>query len=477
MEKLPKDPILDEKYILFYPKLGSGASAEVFLGEDINTKQKVAIKIMKLDPKIFEKEIKILNLIHHNNIVNIISSGEGPIIKEGIKSENYKYIVLEYAEKGDLFDYVFFPQSGFGEKIGKAIFKEILIGINSVHENNVAHRDLKMENIMLDKDFNIKIADFGFATLLSGNNGDGILTTPLGTRAYASPEILSKKPYNGIYSDIFSLGVVLFTLVTCKMPFGQATRGDKYYRLILLNQIDRYWEKLNSTGSAIQNLSEDFRNLFISMIKFKPEERPSIKQILESNFMKNDCANTIDVLSEFARREIIVKQQKELEKLANENEDYGDRVYRSDENEEIYFDKNIKVKQFKITHHCYNDILKVKGNIDYVKFMNKFANKIYKETKDKKSIEASDKYLKFKILYDDVIIEENNEKKENDNNEEEENEEEEEEIDIQDLIIDVKLKHNKENNEFYILFNKTSGGRREYFFKVSEIKEIALKLL
>ena len=261
------------------------------------------------------------------------------------------------------------------------------------------------------------------------------------------------------------------------MPFGQATRGDKYYRLILLNQIDRYWEKLNSTGSAIQNLSEDFRNLFISMIKFKPEERPSIKQILESNFMKNDCANTIDVLSEFARREIIVKQQKELEKLANENEDYGDRVYRSDENEEIYFDKNIKVKQFKITHHCYNDILKVKGNIDYVKFMNKFANKIYKETKDKKSIEASDKYLKFKILYDDVIIEENNEKKENDNNEEEENEEEEEEIDIQDLIIDVKLKHNKENNEFYILFNKTSGGRREYFFKVSEIKEIALKLL
>ena len=231
MEKLPKDPILDEKYILFYPKLGSGASAEVFLGEDINTKQKVAIKIIKLDPKIFEKEIKILNLIHHNNIVNIISSGEGPIIKEGIKSENYKYIVLEYAEKGDLFDYVFFPQSGFGEKIGKAIFKEILIGINSVHENNVAHRDLKMENIMLDKDFNIKIADFGFATLLSGNNGDGILTTPLGTRAYASPEILSKKPYNGIYSDIFSLGVVLFTLVTCKMPFGQATRGDKYYRL------------------------------------------------------------------------------------------------------------------------------------------------------------------------------------------------------------------------------------------------------
>jgi serine/threonine protein kinase len=108
MEKI-EYPILDKKYKLL-SKLGSGATSEVYLGENLETKEKIAIKILKLDTKPFEQETETLSLLHHKNILNLISKCEGAIEKEQNKSPNYKYIILEYAEKGELFNYVYFPQ-------------------------------------------------------------------------------------------------------------------------------------------------------------------------------------------------------------------------------------------------------------------------------------------------------------------------------------------------------------------------------
>ena len=85
--------------------------------------------------------------------------------------------------------------------------------LESCHISGVVHRDLKTENIMMDENWVLKIADFGYATLLAGKKGDGILKTHLGTVSYAAPEILSHKDYNGPCADIFSIGVILFVLV------------------------------------------------------------------------------------------------------------------------------------------------------------------------------------------------------------------------------------------------------------------------
>ena len=173
---------IDSKYALL-SKLGSGATAEVYLAEDLETQEKVAVKILKTVNKSFQQEVEMLSKIKNENVLTIQKGGEGNLMKNGQCFNSHPYIVLEYAEKGELFDYVYYPKKGFGERFGRYIFKQILNGLNGCHQNGIAHRDLKMENIMLDKDFNTKRADFGFASLLKGKKGDNILTTPLGTLA------------------------------------------------------------------------------------------------------------------------------------------------------------------------------------------------------------------------------------------------------------------------------------------------------
>ena len=205
-------PILDSKYYLL-SKIGSGATSVVYLTEDITNKKKYATKIMKRDIDIDEeedeveeenkkeekndilkRESEILSLIHHENIVNLIDYGEGSIKKKKSSSKNYPYLTLEYAEKGELFNYIYFPKKGFNEDFSKIIFKGIIKGIKACHENNIVHGDLKLENILLDDKFNPKIADFGYATYIKDNIK---LKNIVGTLEYQAPEILLKKPYDG----------------------------------------------------------------------------------------------------------------------------------------------------------------------------------------------------------------------------------------------------------------------------------------
>ena len=141
-------PILDNKYYII-SKIGSGGTSIVYLTEDIKTHKIYATKILKKDEeeeeeqnekeqkqllnkiKTFKKESEILKSIHNENILNIIDDGEGSIEKKIGESGNkkYQYITLEYAEKGDLFSYIYFPKKGFNEDFGKIIFKGILNGI------------------------------------------------------------------------------------------------------------------------------------------------------------------------------------------------------------------------------------------------------------------------------------------------------------------------------------------------------------
>lgn len=375
MEDCKDKTTIDSKYTLT-TKLGSGATAEVFLGEDLENHTQVAVKILKSITKSFQQEVNMLSSISNENVLKILKAGEGPIVKNGTKHNSHAYIVLEYAEKGELFDYVYYPNKGFGEKNGRTIFKNIVNGLQACHTNEIAHRDLKMENIMLDKDFNIKIADFGFATLLAGKKGDGVLNTPLGTLAYAAPEILLKKPYDGVKTDIFSLGVVLFTLVTCKMAFVQASRGDRFYRYIIHKMQDKYWEKLELQGNNVSSLSKEFKDLFTKMISFNPKERPTIEEILNHPWMKGESATKAEIISDFKSREIIVRQQMEIEKMATENEN-NDMVYRNSTNEEEYFNKESKCSQFK--GGKLKNIMRIKGKINPIKFMNHISVQLEKK--------------------------------------------------------------------------------------------------
>jgi serine/threonine protein kinase len=114
--------------------------------------------------------------------------------------------------------------------------------VEALHRQSIIHRDLKLENLLFDKDYNIKVADFGFGSSVKGRDGSGLLKTRTGTTRYMPPEMHLERPYNGVFSDLFSLGVILFTLVAKLPPFSKANpMVDNYYKAIAENRFDLFW--------------------------------------------------------------------------------------------------------------------------------------------------------------------------------------------------------------------------------------------
>ena len=120
------------------------------------------------------------------------------------------------------------------------------MGLQSIHKENICHRDIKLENILLDENYNPKLCDFGLSEFNKEN-----LTESVGTVNYAAPEILEQKPYNGFKIDIFSLGVTLLTLVTGATGFSQATSKDFAYFLIKNNLYEQYWNAFGIKGIGL----------------------------------------------------------------------------------------------------------------------------------------------------------------------------------------------------------------------------------
>jgi len=135
-------------------------------------------------------------------------------------------------------------------------------GLNHVHKSGLAHRDLKSENILLDGDYVLKIADFGFAAPMEGKNGDGYLRTRLGTKNHMAPEIHLRKPYKGELVDLFASAIILFTMVSQHPPFNAAQPSDPYYKCIGGGKYDTFWNAHSRTkdgGSSFY--SQDFKAL------------------------------------------------------------------------------------------------------------------------------------------------------------------------------------------------------------------------
>jgi serine/threonine protein kinase len=132
------------------------------------------------------------------------------------------------------------------------------------------HRDLKLENILVDDHLNLKIADFGFASYKSID----CLKSYRGTMTYMAPEIKEGKTYKGTQVDMFSFGVILFIIVHGIFPFKEARTEEYFYNLLQTDQTELYFTKVNG-----QSLSSEFKDLILSLFNYDPEKRPSINQV------------------------------------------------------------------------------------------------------------------------------------------------------------------------------------------------------
>ena len=181
-----------------------------------------------------------------------------------------------------------------------------------MHGVGVCHRNLTLQAILLDQNFNPKISNFAFAKLFIKNNQVIQLTERVDTLNYMPPQMYNCQPYSGEKADIFSLGVILFNLVTGVNGFDTSKNDDPYYRLIMNGNINVYWKKVAPFLKNANNLSLDFKNLYISMVAFNENVRPNIAQILQNhwfneiNILNNQQLIDLEnnVRNEFAAREV-----------------------------------------------------------------------------------------------------------------------------------------------------------------------------
>ena len=161
-----------------------------------------------------------------------------------------------------------------------------------MHGVGVCHRNLTLQAILLDQNFNPKISNFAFAKLFIENNQVIQLIESIGTLNYMPPQMYNHQPYSGEKADIFSLGVILFALVTGVNGFKTPTNNDNYYKSIRNRNINEYWNKIAPFLKNANNLSLDFKNLYISMVAFNENVRPNIAQILQNHWF-----NEINILN------------------------------------------------------------------------------------------------------------------------------------------------------------------------------------
>uniref|UniRef100_A0A8D3EEJ2 Serine/threonine-protein kinase BRSK2-like n=1 Tax=Scophthalmus maximus TaxID=52904 RepID=A0A8D3EEJ2_SCOMX len=192
--------------------LGKGQTGLVKLGIHCVTCQKVAVKIVnreKLSESVLmkvEREIAILKLIEHPHVLKL---------HDVYENKKYLYLVLEHVSGGELFDYLV-KKGRLTPKEARKFFRQIISALDFCHSHSICHRDLKPENLLLDEKNNIRIADFGMASL---QVGESLLETSCGSPHYACPEVIRGEKYDGRKADAWSCGVILFALLVGALPF------------------------------------------------------------------------------------------------------------------------------------------------------------------------------------------------------------------------------------------------------------------
>ncbi|CAN6990641.1 unnamed protein product [Brassica rapa subsp. trilocularis] len=252
-------------------RLGSGSFAKVHLARSIETNELVAVKIIdkkktidsNMEPRIIREIDAMRRLRDHPNILKI---------HEVMATKSKIYIVMELASGGELFSKLL-RRGRLPESTARRYFQQLASALQFSHRDGVAHRDVKPQNLLLDREGNLKVSDFGLSALPE-HLQNGLLHTACGTPAYTAPEVISRRGYDGAKADAWSCGVILFVLLVGEVPFDDSNIASMY------RKIQRRDYKFPSW------ISKQAKSIIYQMLDPNPVTRMGIETVMKTTWFK-----------------------------------------------------------------------------------------------------------------------------------------------------------------------------------------------
>ncbi|KAG2315822.1 hypothetical protein Bca4012_066669 [Brassica carinata] len=258
--------------------LGEGNFGKVKFAKDTVSDRPFAVKIIdksRISHLNFslqiKREIRTLKMLKHPNIVRL---------HEVLASKTKIYMVMECVMGGELFDRIV-SKGKLSETEGRKMFQQLTDGISYCHSKGVFHRDLKLENVLLDANGHIKITDFGLSALPQHFRDDGLLHTTCGSPNYVAPEVLANRGYDGAASDIWSCGVILYVILTGCLPFDDRNLAVIYQKICKGDPPIPRW------------LSPGARTMVKRMLDPNPVTRITVTGIKASEWFKQDYTPSV----------------------------------------------------------------------------------------------------------------------------------------------------------------------------------------
>ena len=365
-EKLINNLIIEEKDLLseynIMGIIGKGTFSIVKLGENKLTKEKVAIKILekrriksKEEFIRINREIEMLKSLNHPNVIKI---------HKILEDSKTFYIIMEYCQNGELFNRIVQKQH-LNENEAAFFYYQIINGLEYIHQKNIVHRDLKPENLLLSKDDELKIIDFGLSNYSKLNM---LLGTPCGSPCYASPEMVSGQKYDGYMIDIWSTGIILYAMTCGFLPFEDNDNEVLFLKILKCNiNYPKYVGELSLDLMKKIIVPEPSKRITLEKIKEHPFYLKG-KALFNQKFHRNEIKNNINDNNNLYIGNKIIKLK---EKIDNKNKD--EKISYISDNNLIYLEQNNNYKRI------INDNLNISKNDKNIIKQNQLDNKIIKK--------------------------------------------------------------------------------------------------
>ena len=307
----------------FIKTIGEGTFGKVKSAIEINTGQKVSIKILnknmikgKENIEQINREIKILKTLNHPNLIKLFQI---------IEDNSHYYIITEYVNGGELFNLIV-KNKYLSENLASIFFIQLIYALEFLKLKNISHRDIKPENILIRNNKEILLIDFGLSSQFKEGE---LINTPCGSPCYAAPEMLLGYNYNGFASDIWSCGIVLFTMVCGYLPYEEETN-------------EKLCKKIFSTKLEIpERITPQCKDLLMKLLEINPKKRPSLEEIKNHKFLNYGVIWYKEHFCKIMKKYELKKENINLDILDNMNK-YG--IEDSNENiiNDILNDKHNK---------------------------------------------------------------------------------------------------------------------------------------